>query len=903
LENKTLQNHFPKTVFSDFPFAAWMKDKHGRYIAANQRLAEYFGLTSPEPMIGKTIHDFFKPPIADIISSEVEQIVTGNEPIHREKEFLVQGENLWFDIYQTPVFIEGELVGIVGYAWDISERKRMEKALSESEERYRRVVEVSPDAIFIHCEGTFVFMNQAAATLLGAKTPEELYGLPALDFVHPAMRDLVAQRIKNAWLLGDNPLIEEELIRLDGTTVYVDMVSVHFSYNGKISVLAIARDITERKKIQDEFNSTLTALAASERFLNTIIDTEPECVMLLDADCNFLMLSRAGLAMIQADSFEQIKGQSFYEIIQPQHLQDFKLLAAQIFQGTPGTLEFKISGLKGTGIWLDIHAVPFRNEKGEIVSLLGVTRNISEKKQFEQALQAERDHFRALFENDGSAHIIVSSDRKIIRVNKHFCEMFGGYEESELIGQSTSILHVDRHHHDRWAPSFKQAFDSKATFSAEYPWRRKDGSIFWCVFNGVRLELVTGEAVAVWSVLDIDARKQAEQQLQIAKEAAETANSAKSSFLANMSHEIRTPINGITGMVHLLRTTNLSTEQEHYLANIEISAITLTSLISDILDLSKIEAGKLEFEKTDFSLRRCIQDLLASQQFQIQQKKLSIYTNVDNNVPDIVHGDQLRTRQILLNLIGNAIKFTEQGTISISAHLIDFQTSHALIQLSVSDTGIGMTTHQIKRIFAPFEQADNSFARKYGGSGLGLAISRRLTELMGGRIWAESSEGQGSSFHVELSYELPATPTIPAPYKSFAADELSDTPPLTILLAEDNKVNAEFIIKVLGRAGHTLTTVENGIQVLERIKETQFDCILMDIQMPLMDGDEAARLIREQEKGSKHHIPIIALTAHAMADERTRLLEQGFDAHIPKPIDIAKLMEELTRLAGVKSGS
>lgn len=901
MKNKKLQAHFQKTVFSDFPFAAWMKDKKGRYLAANQKLAEYLGLPSPEFLIGKTIHDFFAPLFADQVSAEVDAVVTNSKPIHIEKEFPVHDGNRWFDVYQTPVVIEGELAGMVGYAWDISERKLIEKALTESEDRYRRVVEVSPDAIFVHCEGAFVFMNQAAATLLGGEKPEDFYGLRALDFVHPAMRDLVAQRIKNAWSLGDNPLIEEELLRLDGTTVYVDMVSVFFAYEGKTAVLAIARDITERKRIQNDFDNTLKALADSERFLNTIIDTEPECVMLLDADLNVVMMSRAGLAMLQADSFEQVKEHSFCSVIPLKHQDAFKLLAQQVFQGTPGTLEFELTGLKGATIWLDIHAVPFRNEKGEIISLLGVIRNISEKKQFELALKAERDHFQALFENDGSAHVIVSSDRKITRVNKYFCKMFGGYEESELVGQSTLILHVDKQHHENWASNFRQAFEGKTNFSAEYPWRRKDGSIFWCVFNGVRLELVTGEVVAVWSVLDITARKQAEQQLQLAKEAAEIANSAKSSFLANMSHEIRTPMNGIIGMAHLLHTTNLTPEQEHYLTNIETSAITLTNLISDILDLSKIEAGKLELEKTGFSLRSCIQELITSQQFQIQQKNLSVHVDIADDVPDTLHGDQLRTRQILLNLIGNAIKFTEQGSITISAHLVNFQNNYAVIRLNVADTGIGMTAQQVERIFTPFEQADNSFARKYGGSGLGLAICRRLTELMGGRIWAESSAGHGSSFHIELGYATPAETTPQLIAKDSIAHRHADLQPLTILLAEDNKVNAEFVTKVLSRAGHSITTVENGQQVLEQIAHHQFDCILMDIQMPIMDGDEAARLIREQEQGTDHHIPIIALTAHAMADERARLLEQGFDAHIPKPIDINMLLSELKRLTGATS--
>lgn len=242
---------FHKAALGNFPFAAWMKDREGRYLAANSKLAEYLGIESPELLIGKTAHDYFQPEVADRIFSEVKDVLTSGSTVHVEKEFSLHNGTRWFDIYQSPVISDGELVGMAGCAWDITERKGMERALSESEERYRRVVEVSPDAVFVHCDGNFVFANQAAASLLGATRPEELYGRRALDFVHSDMRDMVAQRIKNAWSHRDNPLVEEELVRLDDSSVFVEMISVHFTYRGKDSVLAIARDITERKKIQE----------------------------------------------------------------------------------------------------------------------------------------------------------------------------------------------------------------------------------------------------------------------------------------------------------------------------------------------------------------------------------------------------------------------------------------------------------------------------------------------------------------------------------------------------------------------------------------------------------------------------------------------------------------------------
>jgi PAS domain S-box-containing protein len=255
-ETRSLQEHFHRVLLSKFPFAAWLKDKEGRYQVVNVKLAEYLGLSSPEQLIGKSVHDFYQPDIADLISAEIQDVLSSGKTIHVEKEFPVNDGDRWFDIHQTPISVDGQLVGIVGCAWDITGRKLIEKALAESEERYRRVVEVSPEAIFIHCEGRFVFMNVAAAKLLGAEKPEVLYGRLALDFVRPELRDMVAQRIKNAWLHGDNPLIEEELVRLDGSTVLVEMVSVYLIYKGKDSVLAIARDISERRRMQDELVKT-----------------------------------------------------------------------------------------------------------------------------------------------------------------------------------------------------------------------------------------------------------------------------------------------------------------------------------------------------------------------------------------------------------------------------------------------------------------------------------------------------------------------------------------------------------------------------------------------------------------------------------------------------------------------
>lgn len=895
----------------------------------------------------------------------------------------------------------------------LKKTQEQSEALRKSEEYNRLLLETMNEGLVVLDENNrLTYINSKISEMFGYAS-EEIIGHSPLEFLSEENQEKMKKQLAERKEGGRAPY-EMEWLRKDGSE-FIAIVSPQpifdddGNFTGSVSVLT---DITDIRKAEE-------ALSKERNLLRTLIDNIPDVIYVKDKDGKYITVNKAFTDLIGE---EDLVGKTAFDIMPEEKAKTIQTVENSIFQTGEPVLakEVFFGGVGGKDIWMLKTTVPLRNESGEIFGLLGINRDITERKLAEEALKESEERHRLLIETMNEGMVVLDKNSNIEYVNSKLCKMLG-YNEDDFLNHPIADF-LDVKNQDIMKEQFESHNKSKA-ISYEIEWTRKDGKkvptivspqpifdsdgnitgrfgtitditdikqaqeslakerallsnlidsipdlIFYKDLDGVYIgcnpafgELVGLEPEKIVGVTDYDIfpdnvaeafierdeqvleegkplsqeewvtypsgervlldtlktpyfgpdgqtlgligisrdtteRKQAEVALKEAKEAAEAAAKAKADFLATMSHEIRTPMNGVIGMTGLLMDTKLNVEQREFVETIRISGEALLTIINDILDFSKIESGKMELEYQPFQLNVCIEESLNLFSTRASEKAIDLVYHIQEDVPPFINGDVTRLRQILVNLIGNAVKFTDEGEIFIKVEKIHQSDNEMELKFSVRDTGIGIPEQKLNRLFEVFSQVDSSTTRKYGGTGLGLAICKRLSELMGGKIWVESEMGIGSTFYFTI--KASEAEAVTKPYLEFDIPELTNK---RVLIVDDNQTNRRILTLQYQRWGMIPTAAATPHEALKIIQSNvQFDVGILDYHMPEMDGVQLGREIRNHR--SKDELPLIMFSSSAARPEA--LVENArdvFSAYISKPVRQSQLFDTMMNvLAGRK---
>jgi len=899
------------------------KDRQGRYLGVNRAFETFYGVPR-DRLIGRRVHDIAPTPLADEYQRQDNALFAnpGTQTYETEVERPTGERRAVVFCKATFPDPAGRPAGLIGSILDVTELREAEQAVRQNEERLATILHALPFGVMIIDAEThrILDVNPAAVAVIGTP-PERVVGQICHQFVCPAeagkcpISDL-GQAIDRS---------ERTLLAARGTPVPVLKTVVPFVLGGRSCLLEVFVDISDLKEAE-------RAVRDQQAFLEALLANLSLGVAVVDAATRTIDRVNAAAAAMFGGDPRELEGEhcSGYFCVSPGSGCPVADHGRQIINQ-----EHEIRRPDGSRLQVlkSVTAVEIQGRR----KLIECFTDITTRKQTEERLRHALEEQEAIFETS-LVGVMVLENRVLTKVNRHMAEMLG-YEPHELVGRGPRQLHLSEENFVEFGEKYYWRLAEREIVQLEYPLRHKDGHTVWCQFNGRAVAPPDLAKGAVWIIDDITERKQAEarhaellNQLQAVNREladatarantlarrAEMASVAKSEFLANMSHEIRTPMTAIVGYIDLIaescarRCTFGATELPGHAEIVRRNSEHLLEIIDDILDISKIEAGKLQVEQIRCCPVRILADVESLMRVRADGKGLSLAVEYDGPLPATVRTDPTRLKQILMNLVGNAIKFTEHGEVRVVARCLSPEASAgegtpgALLCFDVIDTGIGMSDEQMQRLFEAFAQGDTSTTRKFGGTGLGLLISKRLAEMLGGRISARSRPGQGSTFRltvatgplegVEMLEDPAAAGSSAGEGSARSAGPGDGRFHCRLLLAEDGPDNQRLIAHLLRKAGAEVSVVENGRLAVEaafaaRDRGRPFDVILMDMQMPVMDGYEATALLRRRGYAG----PVIALTAHAMTGDREKCTRAGCDDYATKPIDRQRLLAVLRR--------